>query len=1818
MRFLEVARSAASPCPLSNGTRLICRLMLCVLAVGALWLPTASIAQELRYDQKYIESIGKASDVSPVSVDSFGEQIDLATGAGQFRWTDIDIPGNNALPVRLQRSLVIEDQANGGGILPGFGYAGSVDVPYLKGNFGPDGWVVDLTGSTARCTKTNVGPPNYADGVFTAADYWDGNWLHVPWEGDQVLLNHLDSAQPRPAGTVLMTKNSWAISCLPATKNGYPGEAFLAVSPSGEKYYFDWVTAHLRPALSKRYANFAHSTASMDRQTVFFLVSRIEDRFGNYVNYTYSGDRLTGIAASDGRFINLTWTGGYVTSVSSSIGTWTYAYGQTPNAVTVTTTQPDGSHWTYAASGALYIEATPSLPLYDGGGDLCPEPEPSVGSFTMAVTQPSGATGTFDFEVMRHVKENIPRLCNSFLDESLMSYKYLTIPNFSDAFTLVTKTIGGLGLTPMEWDYDYAGGAPMGFEDNCDGTKPRLCPPTTTTTVRGPDRSYKQYTIGNMWNLNSGQVLHVDEGYETGTDPNVQAVILRSTDNTYFSDDDIGTQPFPSCPGLTGNSRMDQVANACLRPVKIRTITQDGASFTANNTTFDVFARPTTTVKSNTLGYTKTDVTTYADNTSLWVLGQVARQTSNGVEVAATTFDAATALPKMVSSFGKVRQTIGYNLVTGDQDGTVASVTDGDGNTTTLANWNRGIPQTIGYADGTGISASVDNSGLIRWVDDENGFRTCYDYDPMGRVKSITYPSETQAHVCDSSAWAPTTMSFVGGNTSAAYGVPAGQWRQTTLTGNGRKVVLYDALWRPIVDQSLDLANVANTVTEVFKRYDASGRLQFQSYPMSTNGQAVWSDPALQGTHTLYDALDRPVEVDQDAGPELGVVKTITAYQTGLKTRITNPNGFSTITSFLAFDEPMTDWPVDIDSADGMPEEIDTDIQRDIFGKPQSITRHNPSGSVAETRNYEYDANQQLCRTTEPETGTTLTGYDGAGNVAWTGGGLPVTTRCADAGTAAVLAAKVVRGYDKRNRIKTISFPDGMADATFGYAPDGKLATSTALNGGSDVVTTSYGYDHRRNLVGERLQYGMTDWSVGYGYDRNGKLASQVYPSGLTVNFAPNALGQPTLAGAYATGITYYPNGGMKQFTYGNGIVHTLIQDARGLPQRSRDAYGTTAVLDDSYDYDANGNVLGISDGLPSARGNRDMTYDGQDRLLTTTSPMFNGTVATYTYDALDNLISVKAPGRNQTYAYDTNWHLANIRNASSGATEVGLGYDAQGNVDNKNGMRFAFDQGNRLRAVDGSLKQCDSAAHLACYVYDAQGLRVRDSTTGTKLSFYSKAGQLLYTDDGRAGSKTNYIYLNGSLVAQDANVPAVGIPTLTVASQSSTGTYTVTWSASPTGNRYELQEQTNGGSFVLVYNGAGTSLAVTKADGTYNYKIRACIDTACGSWSPIAMIVVSQVPQSAPAMTVPSLGANGNYTVSWTSVSLATEYVLAESKDNWATSMTAYDGAGPSVTFQNHAAGNYSYHVRACNSAGCTDDSPDGVVQVLYAPVTPVLTVPATSYTGGYTVSWTTVANATSYKLEQTTNGGSTWATSYSGTASSQVLSGKTPGSYGYRISACNSAGCSVVSATRTIQVTLVPAGAPVVTAPAINSTGAYTVSWTSVSTATTYRLEEYANGAWKILYSGNALGLALSGKTQATYQYRVSAGNAAGYGPSSAAATTIVDFRPPIPTLTGPSTTTALKFTLSWTSSSTATSYVLETNGGSTSSWKTIYTGAALSYLQGGQPNATTWAYRVSACNSYGCTDPSPVLNVTIYKDTNCTTCLRAPTSTDPNDKD
>lgn len=743
--------------------------------------------------------------------------------------------------------------------------------------------------------------------------------------------------------------------------------------------------------------------------------------------------------------------------------------------------------------------------------------------------------------------------------------------------------------------------------------------------------------------------------------------------------------------------------------------------------------------------HSRTDQIVYHDNTSLWVLGQVASSTNTNIGVIEfrSEFDAAKAMPLRhygagtASVPGKLVQTLTYNA-----DGTVATVKDGNNKVTTLSNWYRGIPRNIQHPDSTTQSAVVSAQGWITSVTDENGYKTCYAYDAMGRMSQVTYPSESVANTCDTTTWAATTQAFQS-VAAAEYGIPAGHWRQTVSTGNARKITYYDALWRPLVTREYDTANEAGT--QRFQRfaYDHEGRVIFASYPGVTDALST-------GTWTEYDALDRPRAVSQDS--EHGLLATVTEYLPGFQTRVTNPRGQKTLTIYQVFDQPTYDFPAGISELGG---DRHTEIYRDVFGKVTALRRRNGDASTQVWRHYVYDAHQQLCKTVEPETGATIMDYDGAGNLQWSAFGLHHlmgTTGC-DTIAGRDSGRKVTRTYDGRNRLHQLLFPNGVGDQLWSYTPDGLPSQVTTWNetGGHAAIVNDYVYNRRRMLTGESIHLpNWYVWGLGYGYDANGSVASQTYPTGLAITYAPNALGQATQARDqsgyyYASGAIYYPNGAIKQFTYGNGIVHAMAQNVRQLPVSVVDA----GVSDLTSYFDANGNVTDIYDVARGSFYNRHMQYDGLDRLTAAGSWVFGGDAwHRFTYDALDNMKSWKLPGVKDyaEYVYDARNQLGSIKN-SSGATIVGFGYDLQGNLANKNGSPYTFDYGNRLREAYGPT---GAAGGPEWYRYDAQGRRVHawGSSLNLIASQYSQSGQILYTEDYRAGKNLEHIYLAGSVIA--------------------------------------------------------------------------------------------------------------------------------------------------------------------------------------------------------------------------------------------------------------------------------------------------------------------------------------------------------------------------------------------------------------------------------------------------------------------------------------
>ena len=237
------------------------------------------------------------------------------------------------------------------------------------------------------------------------------------------------------------------------------------------------------------------------------------------------------------------------------------------------------------------------------------------------------------------------------------------------------------------------------------------------------------------------------------------------------------------------------------------------------------------------------------------------------------------------------------------------------------------------------------------------------------------------------------------------------------------------------------------------------------------------------------------------------------------------------------------------------------------------------------------------------------------------------------------------------------------------------------------------------------------------------------------------------------------------------------------------------------------------------------------------------------------------------------------------------------------------------------------------------------------------------------------------------------------------------------------------------------------------------------------------------------------------------------------------YDAAGRMTsTYAPEAGGTYARTRYTLNNLSLPTridtERVSGVAMDGPPPATaPTVTTPATNATGSYSVSWTAVSGATRYQFEENTNGGA-WSVIQNGSATSKAISGKDDGTYNYRVVACNSIACGSYSATKSTVVTIPVPAAPTLTGPATTqTTRSYTVTWTSVATATSYQLQERTNGgAWSQVYNGAGTSMAFSGKSNNSYGYQVKACSAKGCGAYSAVRTITVDWDPCQTCLTTP----------------------------------------------------------------------------------------------------
>jgi len=254
-------------------------------------------------------------------------------------------------------------------------------------------------------------------------------------------------------------------------------------------------------------------------------------------------------------------------------------------------------------------------------------------------------------------------------------------------------------------------------------------------------------------------------------------------------------------------------------------------------------------------------------------------------------------------------------------------------------------------------------------------------------------------------------------------------------------------------------------------------------------------------------------------------------------------------------------------------------------------------------------------------------------------------------------------------------------------------------------------------------------------------------------------------------------------------------------------------------------------------------------------------------------------------------------------------------------------------------------------------------------------------------------------------------------------------------------------------------------------------------------------------------------------------------------------------------------------------------------------ITYPISSSTGQYTVSWASSNAVTSYQLERSSNGGTTWSQVYSG-ANTSYQENIGNGSYRYRVKATNTLGSSGwTTGTGNCLVTAPPVPPISISYPTSSSTGQYTVKWSSSSSATSYQLERSSDSGttWSQVYSGANTSYQ-ENIGNGSYRYRVKATNAIGSSNWTTGTFDCMVLRPPSPP-TGVSASDGTytgKVQVSWNASSGATSYEIWRSTKKNSRFASRIAEVVSSpYDDTSVPAGTTYWYWVKAVNSIGTSD-------------------------------
>ena len=320
----------------------------------------------------------------------------------------------------------------------------------------------------------------------------------------------------------------------------------------------------------------------------------------------------------------------------------------------------------------------------------------------------------------------------------------------------------------------------------------------------------------------------------------------------------------------------------------------------------------------------------------------------------------------------------------------------------------------------------------------------------------------------------------------------------------------------------------------------------------------------------------------------------------------------------------------------------------------------------------------------------------------------------------------------------------------------------------------------------------------------------------------------------------------------------------------------------------------------------------------------------------------------------------------------------------------------------------------------------------------------------------------------------------LTADPNPSTGDFTLSWAASAGANAYEVAERL----VTAEGDGTGTWMQVprreseranpsqsfaNKDEGAYDYRVRACIDSACGAWSAPYRVTVIDAPPTPPYLfliLVDTAPGQVDIVASWDPVNDAT-YELRETVPGGDPEVNGPEIFTAERDFlllpAKRSGGDFRYRVRACRTeSACSDWSdPEDAAVRLPPPVPGSIQGPDTSGDGAYTLDWRGSRGVGHYELQEQPDG-ELESSSHTATASNFSFSGKSGGAISYRVRACNAYGCSGLTGIKTVTA---PDSVPEFSTPVAEQ------RWTRNEAIATFTVPAATSGDGTLTYTAGGL---------------------------------------------------------------------------------------------------------------------------------------------------